>query len=413
MRSSPVVGWRSVTDRFFPNMAERYPVSGPAHDGEMAVRLTWDRVAAWRAGRHHIDERAPHGALLAAAGDICGLHAQLMSSAELTAWARVARLAPEDVSNALWRDRTLVKTWAMRGTLHLLPSAEYSVWQAALSRFRHYTKPAWLRGFRISREQLELLLAAVPEALDGPPLTREELAQAIAAVTGHPELAEKVKGSWGSLLKPSAYRGDLCFAPSAGQNVRFTRPDRWLDLGPPVDPESAAAEVTRRFLAANGPATREDYGRWWGSTPAEAGKLIAALGDEVTSVEVDGSSAWLLAEHVEAVRAARPPCQQRTVGLLPAFDQYVVGATRHADHLLPGPFRDRVYRPQGWLTPVLAVGGRMLGVWRHERKGSRVTVQIEPFVALPPVVRRATKEEAEQLATFLGGTLDLTVTPGP
>jgi hypothetical protein len=372
------------------------------------VRLTWDRVAAWRAGRHHLGQRAPRSVLLDVTGGICGLHAQLMSSAELTAWARVGDLEPEDVSNALWRDRTLVKTWAMRGTLHLLPAAEYRLWQAALSRFRHYTKPAWLRGFRITQEQLDLLLAAVPEALAGPPLTREELADAVASLTGHPELAEKVMGSWGSLLKPSAYRGELCFAPNAGQNVRFTRPDRGLDLGPPVDPDVAAAEVTRRFLAANGPATRDDYARWWGLSPAEAGRLIAALGDEVTAVDVEGTAAWLLAEDVEAVTTAdRVP----SVRLLPAFDQYVVAATRHADHLLPGPYRDRVYRPQGWLTPVLSVGGTMLGVWRHERKGARVTVQVEPFVPLPRWARPALEPEAERLATFLGGSLDLTVTP--
>ena len=56
-------------------------------------------------------------------GDLCGLHAQVMSSAELTLWARVDGLTREEVGELLWEHRHLVKTWAMRGTpLHLLPA---------------------------------------------------------------------------------------------------------------------------------------------------------------------------------------------------------------------------------------------------------------------------------------------------
>jgi hypothetical protein len=67
---------------------------------------------------------------------LCGVHAQLMSSAELTLWARVDGLARDDVASALWDQRTLVKTWAMRGTLHLLPSSELGLWLAGLGTYR-------------------------------------------------------------------------------------------------------------------------------------------------------------------------------------------------------------------------------------------------------------------------------------
>jgi Winged helix DNA-binding domain len=86
----------------------------------------------------------------------------------------------------------------------------------------------------------------------------------------------------------------------------------------------------------------------------------------------------------------------------------VVTATRQAEHLLPGPFKARVYRPQGWLSPVLLVGGRMEGVWRHEVKGRRVQVVIEPFAGPPPAwARRAAEAEAERLAAFARGQLEL------
>jgi hypothetical protein len=96
------------------------------------------------------------------------------------------------------------------------------------------------------------------------------------------------------------------------------------------------------------------------------------------------------------------------VRLLPGFDQYVVASSCHTEHLLPGDFRSRVFRPQGWISPVLLVNGRINGTWRHEIKGSRVEVVIEPFVKTPVWARRAAKQEAERLAAFLGGTLSLT-----
>jgi hypothetical protein len=96
------------------------------------------------------------------------------------------------------------------------------------------------------------------------------------------------------------------------------------------------------------------------------------------------------------------------VRLLPGYDQYVVGASWHAEHLLPaGDLRGLVYRPQGWISPVLLVNGRMEGTWRHEIKGSRVEVVIEPFVKAPVWARRAAGQEAERLAAFLGCTLSL------
>jgi len=92
----------------------------------------------------------------------------------------------------------------------------------------------------------------------------------------------------------------------------------------------------------------------------------------------------------------------RSVRLLPAFDHYVVAASCHAEHLLPGNFRSRVYRQQGWISPVLLVDGSMQGVWRHEIKGRRVEVVIESFAKIPAWTRRGAAEEAERLAAFLG-----------
>jgi hypothetical protein len=240
-------------------------------------------------GRHHLTERAPKNALLDVVSDLCGLHAQLTSSAELTAWARVDDLEPGAVAAALADDRTLVKSWAMRGTLHLLRASEYGLWLGGLSTYRHYLKPTWSKGFGISQDELTRMIAAVAKALDGKALTREELAAEVASITHSPGLAEKLLGSWGSTLKPATYQGKLCFGPNRGRKITFVRPDQWLPKLEIPPGDEAMDAVTRRFLAVNGPVDRDDYARWFAISPARAGKHIAALGDDAREVDVDGT----------------------------------------------------------------------------------------------------------------------------
>ena len=372
------------------------------------LKLTWRKAAAWRVQRHYLDKRAPAGSLLEAASRLCGLHAQLMSSAELMAWARVEDLKRDAVRQALWAERTLLKTWAMRGTLHLLPAKELPMWHAVLGISKRFLREsAWKKYYGITLKELDQITQAIGTALDGRVLTREELAKEVARITRRRAFGPKVAlSSWGTLLRPAAFTGLLCFGPSEGQLVRFTRPTSWLEcVLEAVDPQIATAEITRRFLAAYGPATIHDLARWWtGGGVATAKQWISSLGDEACPVDLEGTQAWILAAHADQLREAEP---SRSVRLLPGFDQYVIGASFHAGRLLPGKERTSVYRPQGWISPVLLVDGLMQGIWRHEIKGSRVEITIEPFVKVPAWMRRVTGHEAERLAAFLGGSLTL------
>ena len=332
----------------------------------MADELSWDGVLAWRVERQGIAERVPAAGWVDVVRRICGLHAQVQSSAELTLWARVDDLGRDTVSHALWDDRALVKTWAMRGTLHLLASDELGLWVGAQGALKpRYETASWRKAFGMSS-------------------------------------AEAVRGSFGTMPKLAALRGDACFAPPAGQRVRFTRPDLWLGPWEPVAPPRAALTgVLRRYLAVYGPATREDFARWFGiRSAAEAGRALKGLGEEVLPVTIAGDDAgWMLRVDVAVAAAARP---RGTVALLPAFDQYVVAAPRGDSPVLAAEHKARVYRPQGWLSPVLLADGRIEGVWRHERKGRRLALQIEPFGDPGEAVRAGAAAEAARLAAYLG-----------
>lgn len=371
------------------------------------AELSWAQVAAWRMSRGHLTGRVGPEALLDTVEDICGLHAQVMSSAEMSVWARVNGVGRADLQTALWEDRRLVKLWAMRGTLHLLSSAGYRDWQAALNTYEHFNSAAFKRYFGVGAEEINEIVAAIRVVLADGPLTREDLAQRVADRLGIPERAEQLTGSWGSVLKPASFRGALCFAPSDGQRVRFARPDLWLpgSSGQQVDAaagdgDRAVREVLRRYLRAYGPATREDFARWWAISAAKAGERIRELADEVVRVSVAGEPRWLLAEDRTGIESAEPA---KAVRLLPAFDPYVIGITGHSERLLPDPrLRPRVHRPQGWVSPVLVVDGRLAGIWQHELTADTLIVIIEPFGRQPAWVRRAAMAEADLLADFLG-----------
>jgi uncharacterized protein YcaQ len=356
--------------------------------------VTWEQALAWRLERHQLSERAAPSALLRVVSKICGLHAQLMSSAELTLWARVEGLERGALHDELWKRRSLVKLWAMRGTLHLLPAAELGVWLAGLGTYTD-------RGMT-GHPAIDRLSDAIGRALDGRILSREGLARAVAELTGERELGEHVRSSWGSYLKPASFRGRLCFASSDDGRVRFTTPATWM-REPVAQPEPAEAlrEVTRRFLAAYAPATAADLALWWsGSGPARGRRMLEALGDEAAEITVGRERRWMLTHDLRELTAAKPV---RTARLLPAFDPWVVGASRTEPALLPARHRTRVYRPQGWFSPVLLVDGRMVGVWRHELKGRRLVVALEPFGRLRAGALAELEAEAERLAAFLGG----------
>src|SRR2546427_4848156 len=93
--------------------------------------MTWDEVCARRLARHALLE--PSSDIVAVVSDVCGVHAQVMSAAELSIGVRVAGVTRTHVRTALWTDRTLVKTYGPRGTVHLYPAGELALWSAAFA----------------------------------------------------------------------------------------------------------------------------------------------------------------------------------------------------------------------------------------------------------------------------------------
>ena len=256
-----------------------------------AVPATWDQVLARRVSAHHLDAPATAG-LAPLVRRLVGVHAQLTSSAEASVWLRSGgTLRPADVRQALSEDRTLLKTWAWRGTLHLVPAEDMPTWSAALGT-RSFPRPrSWYEYHHVTPEDMAALEATVPEVVTGIPMARDELAAAAAARAGRPHLETVLRSGWGAVLKPMAARGQLAFGPPDGRSVTFVAPRAWLGEWEPVDPDRAVRDLVRAVLDGYGPFGLDELTRWTALDKPVLRAAVASLGEELVELDVEGRRA--------------------------------------------------------------------------------------------------------------------------
>jgi hypothetical protein len=370
----------------------------------MALKVSWQQALAWRMQRHLLD---PVGRLPAAGvvRRLCGVQAQVASSAELAVRVRREASRPGEVGRALSQGR-LIKTWAMRGALHLLTPEEGGAFLSLMAAARTWERPSWQRYFGMNTKVMDLLRRTVREALDGTVLTREELVAAVIRKRGLGHVGEELRSGWGTLLKPLAWQGDLCFGPSRGNRVTFMRPEdassRWAGV---PDPDEAAPAAIASYFGAYGPATIDAFGAWLSGGWFGKRQLrtwFGALGDRLAEVEVDGERAHVLTEDLDGLASARPT---RAVRLLPGFDQYVMGPGTADGHVVPTARRPAVSKQSGWISPVVVAGGVVCGTW--EMDGERVLVAWFSEAGRPP--RNALNAEVSRLSLILDRGLRATI----
>jgi DNA glycosylase AlkZ-like len=335
----------------------------------MMVNVTWQQALAFRMCRHLLD---PIGtpSVTDVVRRLCGVQAQVASSAELAVRLRRHASRPGEVGRALSSGR-LIKTWAMRGALHLLTPEEAGAFLSLMAAGRSWERPSWQRYFGMTPKQVDVLRRVVREALTGTVLTREELVAEVTSRRGMRHFGDGLRSGWGMLLKPLAWQGDLCFGPSRGTRVTFMRPEdassRWAGVPEPVE---AAPVASAAYLRAHGPATIDAFGQWlaggWvGKRQVRA--WFEGLGERLAEVEVEGTTAHILAEDLDDLASARPTSAVRLLG---GFDQFVLGPGTADGHVVPAARRSMVSKQSGWISPVVVAGGAVRGTW--ELDGERV-----------------------------------------
>jgi hypothetical protein len=284
-----------------------------------------------------------------------GLQAQVPSAAALAVRVRTSGLHAGDVQRDAAPGGPLVRTWLMRGTLHLAAADDLGWLLGILA-------PVVLRASRRRYAELGLDSGTLARAIDvlGRPLeqrpaTRAELFAELAARGIDPAGQRGIH-----LVRHAALNGVLVCGPDQGHEQTWIQRD--ASATQPVDDrEEALAMLARRYHSAYGPAGPRDLAAWAGLPITEAQR------------------AWRLAGDMPG-EANGPRGGPSTVRLLPHFDPYLLGYADR-DHAVPPEHRHKVWTGGGYVLPTVAVDGLAIGTWRAETRGRRVAVTVTPFEA--------------------------------
>ncbi|HWS72058.1 MAG TPA: winged helix DNA-binding domain-containing protein [Thermoanaerobaculia bacterium] len=295
-------------------------------------------------------------------------------------WAvgvRMRKAVEEDVERAL-AERTIVRCWPMRGTLHFV-AAEDVRWMLdllaprVLSRHRARLE----RDFDLDKGTLSRCRTLVERALTGGhSMTRSEIYA----------LLEKARIATGSsrglhILFALAHERLLCFGARRGKQPTFVLLDEWLPASKPRPREESLADLARRYAAGHAPATVADFAWWSGLSTKEANEAVA-----LADVRLD------------EIASAR---ELRSVHLLPPFDEYTVAYKERAA-IVDSSFAKKVNAGGGMLNAIVVVNGRVAGTWKRELRGGVVDIRVSVFAELSASAMRALEREASRYGTFLG-----------
>ena len=327
------------------------------------------------------------------------IQAQLDAAAELAVRARRERSRSGEVARALAEGR-IIKTFAFRGATHLLTPEDGGAFLALRAASRMWELPSWQSHYGLTPSDWPFLREAVREALADGPMTRDELG---AAVTARPRFRHLgfafTDRSW-TLMKPLAWQGDMSFGPPREGRATFQRLDtnpRWAGV---PDLDEAGMRAVEAYFRAYGPATPDHY--WLGDALGAGRKRIqswiAAFGDRLAAVEVEGESTCVLREHLEELASTTATT---TIRLLPGYDQWVLGPGTADPHVVPPARRTLVSRQAN----VVIAGGRVSGTWSVTDD----QVVVAWFTEATPPARDALEGEVSRLATILDRPLQAMV----
>jgi Winged helix DNA-binding domain len=332
------------------------------------------------------------------ARSIAGAQAQDVYAGPQTFRSRSRKLTAADIRRARTEERSLLRTWVMRMTIHMIPTDDAGWW---LPLFEPGIE-TWSRrrlaelGMPAAKQDKSLHVAARALAEEGP-LTRSELRERIKSAD---VALNSQTGMHIALLAVVA--GIACLGPDRAKTTCLVRREDWLPKPPPFNRDKALAELARRYLGAFGPAIDRDFAYWSGLPLRDVRAALESISREIEEVSVGGQAMLVL-------RGAVPRLPRRgQVRMLGNFDTYLLGwkdrefsvTGEHALHVKAGG--------GGWIRPVIVEDGIVVGGWRSARKAGRLEISLNLPKAERERLGAALEAEIADLARFEG--VDVAVT---
>jgi hypothetical protein len=354
--------------------------------------LSDDSVRRLRVAAQHL-HRPRRRSVVELIKHLGGVQAQVLSGAGLALRARTTGLKAEQVDRARLHDRSIVLTWAMRGTLHLVAAEDYGWLVPLVIEPRLANAHRRLRQEGVPADQPAKAVRLIARMLEREgPLTRVEIADRLRRLGIH-----TAGQAIAHLVWLAAAEGVICYGPDRDGVQCFVLVKDWLGETKAIEREKALPELALRYLRAHAPAGPADLAFWSGIRIGDATRAWKSIAG--VEVETARGTRWSL-------QPIQEPAPSGIVRLLPSFDEYLLG-WRERDIAVEAEHKAKINRGGGWLHPVVLVDGELVGTWRSERAPKKLKLEISAFTRLTPVVKRGAAAETKEIAAFLGVAVEL------
>jgi hypothetical protein len=309
-------------------------------------------------------------------------------------WAvglRIPGATEQTVEQAL-ADKTIVRTWPMRGTIHFVAAADVR-WMLELLAPRVVQRTRSRRaGLGLDEHVIAASAKLLVSALEGgKQLTRNAIYELL-------EQAGIAAGDSRGLhiLGRLAHDGLLCYGARAGKQPTFALLDEWAPAAKSLPHDQALARLALRYFTSHGPATIQDFMWWSGLTTKEAKAGLAAIEGQLKHARIGEQEYYFAHELPDASTKAHDAF------LLPPFDEFLVAYRDRSAALDPQYNNLIVPGGNGIFNPIVVIGGRVVGTWKRVFKGDSVVITFSPFEAFSKAQASAIEPVAERYSQFVG-----------
>jgi hypothetical protein len=327
---------------------------------------------------------------------LLGLQSQELPSASLAIRSRTLKTTLDNVKEAREDERSIILTWAMRGTMHLVSRFDYH-WLNSLFApvFLHASKRRYAE-LMLDAETLDKANELINQMLDeNGPMTRPEIAKALAS-HNIPVAGQAIA----HIVGYAALKGSICFGPERDGVLTYVLVHNWLKPEVTYLPRKPILELARRYLIAYAPAKPKDFSVWSGLSMKDAKLAFADLSSELNEVEVLGETCWVLKlQEIEKCESLR---------LLPRYDNYWLGYESR-ELLVDDEYSREIHPGGGLIHPAMAINGEGKGSWRMEQKHGKFKLKLKPFGTLDSSYVPQIEAEVEDIGRFLNQTIQMEI----